>query len=272
VARILGAPCVLDLEDGLIAGEEGGRAVVQRVMLRLYNRTCSTGILLACRDLATQVPFRSHYVCYGVAPQESPARLWQSPLQFHLGGALYRDTGTVLFLEALEILRRRYPETVPKVRFTVTGFGPMAGEVERIASSSPDGWLRFLGKVDEDTYGEILQRSHVGLCLKLPGSGMGATTFPSKVVDMAGHGLLILSTRVSDVPELFPPGSAMLLDNPGAEALAETIARITAEPELARKTAERGQELIRDRLSPEKVGKELRHFLFKVSERGGHPR
>jgi glycosyltransferase involved in cell wall biosynthesis len=130
--------------------------------------------------------------------------------------------------------------------------------------------FRFLGKVEESDYIEILRQSHVGLCLKLPGSGMGATTFPSKVVEFASYGLLVISTRVSDVPDLFPPGSAVLLADPSAEALVAALVAADADPQTAREIAERGNAVVRERLSVKKVGTELLAFLGGVP--GDKPR
>jgi glycosyltransferase involved in cell wall biosynthesis len=121
--------------------------------------------------------------------------------------------------------------------------------------------FRFLGKVEESDYIEILRQSHVGLCLKIPCSGMGSTTFPSKVVELASYGLLVISTRVSDVPDLFPPGSAVLLSDPSAEALVAALVAADADPKTASEIAERGNAVVRERLSAKKVGTELLAFL-----------
>jgi len=144
--------------------------------------------------------------------------------------------------------------------FVVTGYGDMAGRIERMSREEMKGLLVFHGKVGYPEYRNILLRSHIGLCLKLPDNSMGATTFPSKVVEMAAYGLLVVSTPVSDVPRVFCEDSAVLLGETTPDALAGIFRRIAADPAEFGERAIRGQNRIRSMYSPEKVGPELLSF------------
>jgi glycosyltransferase involved in cell wall biosynthesis len=90
---------------------------------------------------------------------------------------------------------------------------------------------------------------------------MGATTFPSKVVEMAAYGLLVVSTRVSDVPLLFDDSSAELLSEASPAALASVFARVIEDPGGARHRADRGLAMIRERFSSAAVGRQMAQFL-----------
>jgi glycosyltransferase involved in cell wall biosynthesis len=121
-------------------------------------------------------------------------------------------------------------------------------------------FLDFRGNVSTGEYRQILQDSHLGLCLKLPSSSMGATTFPSKVVELASNGLLVVSTKVSDVPLILDNSCAFLLGEATAQALANALTEIASHPEKSGATALKGQQKIAALLSEETVGAGLLQF------------
>jgi hypothetical protein len=79
----------------------------------------------------------------------------------------------------------------------------------------------------------MLAEADVGLSLKMPGSNLVATTFPSKVVELASHGLLVLTTDVSDVGVLFNDDTAVVLRDATPGELASKIAGIARCPACA---------------------------------------
>jgi glycosyltransferase involved in cell wall biosynthesis len=261
-AALRGARRVLDLEDGARSDQPGARARIRSWLERGYLQVCRGGVIAANTALPRGACPLSRMVGYGVAPSVVTVRSWEPPLTFLLSGSLLEDTGTGLFLEALDVLERTRPDLVPRSRFVVTGFGDQAARLEEAQGAHPEGWLRFLGRVPGPEYERLLETCHCGLCLRLPERSMGATTFPSKVVEMAAYGLLVVSTRVSDVPLLFDDSSAELLPEASPAALASAFARIIEDPERARDNADRGLAIVRGRLSAEIVGRQLRAFLL----------
>ena len=262
VARIRRARRVLDLEDGPRPDQRGFRARTGSWLLRAYLALCPGGVIAASTALLEAAPRSPGMVVYGVAPDVATARSWEPPLTFLLSGSLLEDTGTGLFLEALDVLERTRPDLVPRSRFVVTGFGDQA-RPRREGSGIPPRRVVAFPRAAPGTSStrSSLEACHCGLCLKLPDRSMGATTFPSKVVEMAAHGLLVLSTRVSDVPLLFDDSSAELLSEASPAALASAFARVIEDPGGARHRADRGLAMIRGRLSAEIAGHQLRAFL-----------
>jgi len=261
ISRLLGRRCILDIEDGYRRDDHSIRSIPNSVLVKIFNRCCNGGAMLASSSLKEQTSATRTYVCYGVAEVLRPKRDWSvTPLQILLGGSLLKETGAALFLEALELLQTKYPAVLKRLRFVVTGFGELAGQLQKAAVGEKQGFLSFQGNVTSGEYRKILRESHIGLCLKLPFSSMGATTFPSKVVELASNGLLVVSTRVSDVPLIFDDTTAFLLDKTTPQGLVDALRNIADNPERASRIASNGQHKIASLLSEEKVGAELLRF------------
>jgi glycosyltransferase involved in cell wall biosynthesis len=261
IGHILGWRCILDLEDGIRRDEVGLRASLNRCLIRVYNCLCSGGAMLAASALRDQISIHPQYVCHGIAPSVEGEKNWSSmQLQVLFSGSLLHETGAGIFLETISLLLREFPEIFNHLKFVVTGYGAMSGQIERMSQKEMKGYLTFHGKLGYAEYKNIISQSHVGLCLRLPDSSIAETTFPSKVVEMAAYGLLVVSTPVSDVPQVFGNDSAVLLEETSPYALAQALRQIVANPAEFRVRALRGQLRVRSMYSSEKVGTELLTF------------
>lgn len=249
----LKANCVLDLEDGFSTDEPWRQRFVNGLLLRIYNLLCADVALIANSRLRVQVSARRAVVCYGIAPSVAvAAKSWSGVIQILYSGALMKETGVDQFLGALEVLRARHPVLCQRLRFVVTGFGDGAEAIRAAADRFP-GLLDYHGMVSWPAYRCLLEQSHVGLCLKIPGYSLADTTFPSKVVEMAAYGLLVTSNRVSDVPLVFPKGCALLLEKADRESLASTLAWVINNPYQAAEIAAQGHRRITTKMSRHNV-------------------
>lgn len=258
--KLLGRRCLLDLEDGFRSDVRGLKNRLDILLHKVHNTLCGDGVMLASSLLRSQTTIPAQYVCHGVVPCFAEEHDWSAAkVQVLYGGALYADTGAELFLEAIRILGARYPEAVRELSFVVTGSGDCSEKLRQAAQES-NGLVTFLGNVDKEQYKEVLRNSHAGLCLKVPSSSMGCTTFPSKVIELAAYGLLVVSTRVSDVPLVFDQEMAVLLPEASPAVLAEQLASIAGQRERYGAVAWAGKRQIVDRYSPQRVGRELAEF------------
>ncbi|MGA3023417.1 MAG: glycosyltransferase [Bryobacteraceae bacterium] len=214
--------------------------------------------MIANTKLAEQVRTRPTYCFYGVSESVECIRQWKPPLRVLLSGHLSVETGVKNLGAALSLLKREAPLALESFCFTIVGSGELAGELREIAETSYDGRIEFRGRISDSEYQELLRISHIGLCLKMPGHPMGQTTFPSKVIEFATWGLLVVSHKVSDVACLFPGDGAYLLDEATPEALAGALKNIAQRPDDAANRASRGQMTVQNRLQPCKVATELR--------------
>jgi len=261
VSRLLGRRCILDLEDGFRSDDRTWKGRLNLFLLTTYNIFCNGGAMLASSTLIDQTRLRPTIVCYGAATDVPCCKNWhESPLQVLFGGALFKDTGAELFLDTLNLLVTEHRDVLCKFKIVVTGAGDMAEKIKETVLAKYHGFVEFRGAVSRKEYMEILHESHIGMCLKMPDMSMGMTTFPSKVVEMAAFGLLVVSTKVSDVPFLFSDRTSVLLKNASPEDLASVLVDIAKLPEKYGDIAFQGHKELTELLSNQRVGAALLAF------------
>lgn len=219
--------------------------------------------MVATTRLARQLDRPPAMVCHGVAfDTHEPCQDWTAGrLMVLFSGTLLEEVGCKLLLDSLEIVRRQYPGTVKEMHFVVTGKGPFAEAFRRWAEQVPE-LLSFGESMRRADYINVLNSCHVGVSLRLSNYEMGETTFPSKVVEYAQHGLLVLTTRASDVPVLFGK-EALYLEEESAQALALLLASLPRLRESLRDIAIRGRERVLKTCAPEVVGYDIRRLLVQ---------
>jgi glycosyltransferase involved in cell wall biosynthesis len=256
MAHRCGMRCVLDLEDGLRDDIRGLRGAVQRYLLRLWDRSADA-VMVANAQLLGQIKTRPAYLYYGVGQAIRIPRAWSRKLQVLFSGHLSKSTGVEILIDALLALKNTSPCTFSKLRVIAVGGGDLAGQLRAVADGDLRGILEFRGRVTDHEYQELLRTSHIGLCLKLPDHPFGQTTFPSKVIEFASWGLLVVSYKVSDVPTLFPDDGAILLENDTTHELGSALERIVELPSEAQRRAETGKSAVTRRLNPQSVAQDL---------------
>lgn len=263
--KLVGRPAMLDIEDGPAASEKGARGVMTRVSYALVRPLTAKRCVVASMSLASKLKLEEVLPIYGVAreaPREATPRFQNARLGALYGGAIMPETGSELFINALRRLAAKAPAS--RIDFHITGhfnaeiFTRLKNEIE--ASSSMRLFIH--GAVSADEYRELTQTTDVGLCLKLPSHEMGQTTFPSKVVEIASLGLLLCTTTVSDVPELFDRTTAAVLASEDPEELADLLADIEQNRERWAEVANRGQEKAQKLFAPSAVASRLEQFLL----------
>lgn len=262
-ARLLGAKIYLDLEDGYNLDNKGWLYHFKNTATRLvFNWLCPHGSMAANRGLSTQLQHASPIVCYGVMQdQVTPAQNWQAArLNVLFSGTLLEEVGSLLLLATVDILRKEHPALVQQLHFVVTGKGPCAEQFRKFSTQFPE-WLSFELALSRSHYLEVLKNCHIGLSLRLSAFEMGQTTFPSKVIEYAEYGLLVTSTRVSDVPELFGTG-ACYLEEQTAEALARLLINFVCTRDDLQRVALLGRAHAIRVCSPDVVGFALKQLLI----------
>jgi glycosyltransferase involved in cell wall biosynthesis len=88
-----------------------------------------------------------------------------------------------------------------------------------------------------------------------------SSTFPSKVVEYAEHGMCIVATDISDVRALF--GDAVLYVTGGdPDELVGNLRRLAADRALAERLATASHKVTEERLGEAAIGRQLVGFLF----------
>lgn len=264
--RIRGVPCIIDIEDAPRNDERGGRGLMNRWSYKLLRWISDRRTLIVSDALARQLNLDRYLPVYGVASYFKPAdgRLppFSGPaVRINLGGAIWRETGGALLAEALRILARDHDHQ--PLHFFLTGHiaaGLFDGLIQTV-NATKSLRLEIAADLDSDRYRALLDTIDVGLCLKLPSHSIGQTTFPSKVVEIAAKGLLLVTTRVSDVPIIFDETCAVLLNSEDPAELAALLATLPDRRVEMTIRANAGHQRVIDRLSGLSVGRDIRAFL-----------
>ena len=264
LARLLGYRLALDLEDGQVAGKGWGlEGIKTRLLKALTDRACTSGALLACRALSDATTLQPQQTYYGVVTTLTPIPRFIGPeINLLLGGTVSSSTGADTLAAALDILRDCDEPWSRRLHLHVTGMGDSLSVFERLASNTGHGpAVTVHGRLDKAGYEALLAGMDVGLALKPNSGALASTTFPSKVVELASAGLLVLTTDISDVREVLGEG-AVYLERDDSALLAIRLRSIADAPKKAAATASLGTQAVAARCSPDRVGVALRRFLF----------
>lgn len=271
--RLLRRPAMLDIEDAPRSDDHTPLGRLNTIAAPLLRGLCDRRAIVASQALGKQLGLQHFLPVYGVSsfftakgPPRDPFSGQETRILF--GGSILPDTGSDLFIAALRDLARR-PVATP-LHIHVTGrfrpglFDALAAELANV------GNIRFsvVQDLGTDAYAALVRTMDVGLCLKLPSSEMGRTTFPSKVVEITALGMLLVSTRVSDVDLIFDDDTAVLLESEAPEELALVLADIAADRSRFADIARRGRQRAIERFSEVRVGDRVVRFVFDTQD--GH--
>ncbi|MDP1666446.1 MAG: glycosyltransferase [Methylobacter sp.] len=269
--KILRIETALDLEDGetdLTHWSLSG--IKSRILSGLYDTLCSGGALLACQALESATKLRPTLCCYGTSEAPSTMPNWGLlPITVLLGGTVSYDTGAQLLIDAIRILRKKSPSWAKNIRFTITGKGDCIEQFKALADDTGSPEVIVYGRTTDEEYRQILTDTHIGLSLK-PISGVQAdTTFPSKVIEFASQGILVVTTDISDVREVLAEG-AIYLEMNDSTLLIEKLRWIVENRDAARALSLNGVQAVSAICAPERVGQMLSEFLFESSTGAQH--
>lgn len=267
VARALAARSVLDLEDGDVARGYQVQARATAWLLRsTFDNLCNGGALLACKSLSDATSLRPVTCFYGAVEPACRVQKAIPPVASVLfGGTISVDTGARLLIDAIRSMRRERTPWSEKIEFVVTGKGDCINALQALSQEQGVPRVTVKGRIGDGEYDRILANATIGLALK-PNHGLLAqTTFPSKVVELANAGLLVITTRISDVPDVLGNGALYLADD-HPEALVSLLRWAVENPVEAKTIAESGTKAVADACARPTVGRRLASFLFPRPE------
>ncbi|EMA63703.1 glycosyltransferase family 4 protein [Halorubrum lipolyticum] len=170
---------------------------------------------------------------------------------------LIERKGVSEFLDALETL----DETdSPPYHATIAGKGPYSDAVERFAADRPH--VAVAGYVSESEKRALLSAGDVYV---LPSHAEG---LPIAILEAMAGGNAIVSTTVGSIPETVGPENGRTVPPGDADALAEAIRELIAEPESTARMGRTNRELVAERYSWEVVTAELREVYASCLAEG----
>ncbi len=181
-------------------------------------------------------------------PEMPPART--SPEE---QGAYGLYLGTLLPFKGVGTLLRALARSAPHP-FHVLGDGESRGELERLAGELDlRGRVVFRGFVQ----GEELEREFAGARYAVVPSEC-YENLPYAVLELMARGIPVAASNLGGIPELVRDGETGLLFPAGdADALAERIDRLRADPELRCRLGSRAREFVCERADAERHLREM---------------
>jgi len=262
---LFGYTRILDLEDGeLIVNNLALYQIFLKIKRWLYDKLCNGGTILACSALADIKTNRIGLCYYGAVSHFQTEISWKfkKHFKFLMCGTVSYDTGAKTLADAIYSLRNNPEPWVEKLEFIITGKGDCIHYFEELAKIEKSPYVKVKGRLTDSDYSDVVQSCDVGLALK-PNTGMLAnTTFPSKVIELASSGLLVLTTNISDVKFVLGDG-ALYLENDRVESLLERIHWISNNPHSAEVMVKAAVESVKIHCGLRSAGIKLSKYIFR---------
>jgi glycosyltransferase involved in cell wall biosynthesis len=159
--------------------------------------------------------------------------------------------GTEYITAAANVLRH------DDIRFVLVGDGQHRQRDMHYVRESGLTNVEFPGKVSDERLIEYIR--DVDICLGAFGGGIKTDiTIQNKIFESLASRKPIITARTTAITELLTDGIHCLLCNPADPAdLARAIVRLRDDPALRATIAENGYQLFRERLTEERIGKDL---------------
>lgn len=253
---------ILDLEDGnipLVFLSPNYFKV--KIKTLIYDFLCSHA-LVTSNALKKNLNIKSVLCHYGFFENdlEKLNLEYNNKINFHFGGTVSEITGGDLLIESIETLRKINQKWKNNVNFIITGKGDLIDDFKSLSNSNKFPQVQVYDQLSYLDYSKILRNCHIGLALKPRKGNLANTTFPSKVVEIASNGLLLLSTDISDVKSIFKTGA--VYTNSNFQDFIEVIKWIVFNFDEAKEIASIGSENVKYLCESEKLKIKLTNFFF----------
>jgi glycosyltransferase involved in cell wall biosynthesis len=157
-------------------------------------------------------------------------------------GTLHEVKGQTYLIEACRLLRERGVDAV--CRFVGEGEDRAALQAQIDAVGLSDR-VQLLGRRTREQIAALLAETDVVVTPSVPTKSGKREGIPVVLMEAMGSGVAVVASRLSGIPELVEHERSGLLAPPrDAEALAEALARLAADPELRARLGEAGREKV----------------------------
>jgi glycogen synthase len=178
-------------------------------------------------------------------------------------GRLVAEKGVDTAIKALEKLV--LDQDLQSIRLSVAGSDSTNYENylrDQVAQSGLNDYVSFLGHVSAEEMPKLLQKFDVIL---VPSTW--PEPFSRMVLEGMISGLVVVATPTGGTPEILTDGENGLLFAPGdAEALAQKIASLAADPEFRHRLAWAGKRTVVERFTMTKMMDEIESYLQEVAD------
>lgn len=169
--------------------------------------------------------------------------------------------GRLVERKGVEVLVRALPRILERraARLTVVGEGSWEPRIrEAAAASGVESRVRFTGYVVEEELRRLYAACDVFVLPAVVDSKGDTEGLGVVLLEALRFARPVVASAVGGIPDIVEPGRTGWLVPPGEpEALAETILRLAADPEEARRVGEEGRRRMEDRFSWKRIVEDL---------------
>lgn len=263
ILKIKGCAGILDIEDSPRKNESlGWFELLNRYSFVVLRKLSDKRLIAASNWISNEYGQGNSFVCHGVN------RFTRNPLSDFstiivlFSGAKTIEWGNEVFIDAIKALALWPIELRKKIKFYVTGFG----DFERIRQCEQKFHealdIIIIENATSAEYKNILLKANVGLELRIPESEGAQTTFPSKLVELATSGLLVITTGSGDISSVLPKDAAIFISKPYAKSLSDALLNIVNNPVQCVEISNRGYSAMSNCSDPSHIGLVLNNFLL----------
>jgi glycogen(starch) synthase len=227
--------------EGLSAGPD---SITGRVLRRAaWTTACSESVLRDARRVVPEISPASSVVYYGLpAPDVAPEPLpFEPPLILCLG-RLVEDKGFDLAVDAWAELAGSFP----RARLVIAGDGPARPALERrVRRRGLESSVAFTGEVDPAAVPRLINRATIVVVPSRYSEALGLVA-----VEAAQMERPVVAARAGGLAEAVADGeTGLLVDRESGRAVAEAVACLLRNPDLARRMGRNGRVRARDRFA-----------------------
>ncbi len=258
---------ILDIEDIPRHDERGFFHWLDKQIFHFFMMFTSSKKIVVSNKLAKRLGVEDACIIHGSIRSDlefKPSKKFLSSrlVKVIYSGTLIPETGLDLFCDSVKQLVNILSITNNRIEFVITGFGGV-DRIEKLQAycSGSNVQVTYKKTLTHSEYLNQIRSCDVGLCLKMPDSDITNTTFPSKVIEITTNGLLLISTKASDVPDLFDSSCAVFLSESTSNCLVNAFMKLFSNSEEMQKIAQLGQKNAFEQFSQNTIGLRLTKFI-----------
>jgi len=260
--HLFGASLVVQYEDGL-SNHHSLRIALPARLMRVT--TTLDGALLVSSQLKEKVSTSNTAVVRGVSSvydcdyksiNKNEMIDTEAKVTVLFSGGLREGKGIDLYLDAIKDCIEHLPEVI----FLVCGHGPeeRKQEIQNRIKKFDSERIKFLGRVEPwEAYLNLIHSVDILVALEDPNDAYNQLCFPSKLIEYANTGNIVVTSDISDVSNL-KPQPFIIVDEYDSDTLAKSIEEVCDKIEVKKCEAEKhNDEWISERCSVESVSKRV---------------
>lgn len=160
-------------------------------------------------------------------------------------------------------------QTKPEVEYLIVGDGPLkpelSGLIDRLRMNEH---IKLMGWMNQAETFAFMQQSDIFLAPSVTSQSGDQEGIPVVLMEAMAHGLPVVSTRHSGIPELvFDNQTGVLVGEQEVDELAEKIDRLISSPDLLKKFGHAGRQVVEEQYNTRLLNEELERTFLKLTEK-----